>query len=122
MNNVITDYKYQFEEINKKVKQNHNDISEDSQKIENKINVIYEGKKFMEQKLEKNERFLKDSLFYMVRYGEIMDKFIDNRTNYLFSKKTSGKQKLENLIDNKDISINSLENNKEWEYKECNIY
>ena len=119
MNNIITEYSQNIEEINKKVKESHNKISEDSQKIENRINVFYEGKKFLEQKLSKNDRFLKDSLSYMVRYGEIMDKIIDSRTNYLLKKKSNPNQKLENLIDNRDISTKSLENDKEWGFKEC---
>ena len=73
----------------------------------------------MNQKLSENDRFLKDSLLYMIRYGEIMDKIIDARTNYLFRKKSNGLNKLENLIDNKDISTNSFENEKDWGNKEC---
>ena len=105
--------------INNKVKENNNKFSLDSQKTEYKINVYYEGKKLMKQKLIDNDRFLKDSLSYMNRYGEVMDRIIDLRTNYLFKKKPNATNKLENLIDNKDISTKSLENNKEWEFKEC---
>ena len=83
------------------------------------MNVFIEGKKLMKQKHLDNDRFLRDSLSYMNRYGEVMDKIIDSRTNYLFKKKSNSNNKLENLIDNKDISTKSLENNKEWDFKDC---
>lgn len=119
LNNIITEIRFQLEEISNKVKENHNEISMDSQKIENRLNVIYEGKKFMNQKLTQNERFLKDSLAYMVRYGDVMDNFIDTRICYLFKKKTNSKQKPEKIIDNKDISVDSLQNNKDWGQIQC---
>ena len=86
------------------------------------MNLFVEGKKLMKQKHLDNDRFLRDSLSYMNRYGEVMDKIIDSRTNYLFKKRPNTANKLENLIDNKDISTRSLENNKEWGFKECKYF
>ncbi len=55
----------------------------------------------------------------MVRYGDVMDKLIDGRLNYLLKKKFPGKGKLEKLVDNKDISVESLQSNESWDFKEC---
>lgn len=121
MNNIITDYHYKLSAIKQTIKDNQNQVSEDSQKLENKLNVIYEAKKFSEQKLSKIERFIRDSLAYMLRYGDIMDKLIDSRVNYLLRKKINNKGKLEKILDNKDISVESLQSKNDWEAKECKI-
>lgn len=84
------------------------------------MSILKEGKKTLQQKISENNRFIRDVLKYLYRYGEIMDKIIDSRTNYLFRNRTNfNSEKLENLIDNRDISIKSLENNKDWEFKDC---
>ncbi len=57
----------------------------------------------------------------MLRYGDVMEKLIDSRVNYLLRKKTNNKGKLEKLLDNKDISVESLQSKKDWEAKECKI-
>jgi hypothetical protein len=101
------------------VREKNNKITLDSQKILDKITVFIEGKKFNNQKLLENDRFLRDSLIYMNRYGKIMDKIIDTRTNYLLRRKSNNNKKLENLIDNRDISTKSLENDKDWGNKDC---
>jgi hypothetical protein len=119
LNNIITEYFQEIEEINKTFREKNNKLTLDSQKILNKITVFIEGKKFNNQKLSENDRFLRDSLLYMNRYGKIMDKIIDTRTNYLLRKKSNGNNKLENLIDNRDISTKSLENDKNWGSKDC---
>ena len=58
----------------------------------------------------------------MLRYGDIMEKLIDSRVNYLLRKKTNSKGKLDKLIDNKDISVDSLQSKETWETKECKIF
>ena len=115
LNNIITEYNYKLDEIKQSIKNNQNQISEDSQQLENKLNVIYEAKKFSQQRISKLERFIRDSLAYMFRYGDIMDKLMDSRTNYLLRKKTLNKGKLEKLLDNKDISVESLQSNNNCE-------
>jgi len=55
----------------------------------------------------------------MIRYGDVMDKLIDGRVNYLLRKRTANKGKLEKLLDNKDISVESLQSNEKWDFKEC---
>ena len=119
LNNVITGNNQELDGINNKVIENRNKFSIDTQKMENMVNLFHEGKKLLSQKLLDNDRFLKDSLTYMNYYGEIMDKIIDSRTNYLFRKRSNVNIKLENLIDNRDISTKSLENNQEWGFEEC---
>jgi hypothetical protein len=120
MNRVITENTQEIDKIKEKVIENNTKFSLDSQKIENRMSILKEGKKTLQQKLSENNRFIRDVLKYLNRYGEIMDKIIDSRTNYLFRSRTNTRsEKLENLIDNRDISIKSLENNKDWEFKDC---
>ncbi len=97
-------------------------MSVDSQQLESKLNVIYVTKKFSEQKISKIERFIRDSLAYLLRYGDVMDKLIDSRVNYLLRKKPNNKGKLEKILDNKDISVESLQSKETWETKECKFF
>lgn len=122
MNNVITQHTQEIDVIKEKVRENNTKFSLDSQKIENRMSMLEEGKKVLVQKMSENNRFIKDLLKYMNKYGDVMDKIIDSRTNYLFRKMSNPNfNKLENLVDNRDISTNSLENNKDWQYKDCKI-
>ena len=69
------------------------------------------------------ERFIKDSLSYMQKYGDVMNKIIESRSNYLLRINLNNFiSNKENIIDNKDISIESLVSKKDWDFKSCKLF